>query len=98
MAILLLHTADKIKREPYDKVFADHGPVIIGMHEKKKIFFDGKYLNLLGARPSEMKTSGIIEYAEKYKKNTEEIYYKERKETIGLVCLENFFPAPLNLI
>ncbi len=86
MAILLLHTADKIKREPYDKVFADHGPVIIGMHEKKKIFFDGKYLNLLGARPSEMKTSGIIEYAEKYKKNTEEIYYKARKELFDEYC------------
>ena len=38
MAILLFITSDKIKREPYDKVFADHGPVIYGTHEEKEIF------------------------------------------------------------
>ena len=39
MAILLFITSDRIKKEPYDKVFADHGPVFYGVHDEKKNFF-----------------------------------------------------------
>ena len=45
MSIFLFYTSDRIKKEPFEKVFADHGPVIYGIGEEKKIFFDGKNLN-----------------------------------------------------
>jgi hypothetical protein len=87
MAILIFHTSDKIKKEPYDKVFFDHGPVFYGVHDEKKVFFlDGNSINFFATRPSQMKKSGIIEYSETYNKDTEDIYNKARKELFEDYC------------
>ena len=87
MAILLFITSDRIKKEPYDKVFADHGPVFYGVHDEKKNFFlDDNSINFFAARPAQMEKNGIIEYAETYNKDTEEIYHKARKELFDDYC------------
>ena len=85
MSIFISHTVDNFKREPYDKVFFQHGPVYFGIHDENKNFLIGNFFNFLATRPSNI-DSGFLKYAEKYEKNTEEIYRKARKSIFHKFC------------
>ena len=69
MSILISHTVDKFRSEPYDKVFSEYGPVYFGIHDfdDEKNFLDGRYINFLATRPSNINNE-FIEYAETYEK------------------------------
>ena len=86
MSIFISHTADEINRESYSKVFSDHGQVYFGGWEKNKSFFDGKSLNFKSSLPSYIKNHDLIDYAESYEKNIEEIYSKLKKEFFDRYC------------
>ncbi len=86
MSIFIYHTNDSFNKKPYDKIFLKYGPVYYGVHNKNNFFFDGSYLNYGAALPSNIKTGGIIEYAETYGKNSEEIYKKIRKDFYEKYC------------
>ena len=87
MSILISHTVDKFRSEPYDKVFSEYGPVYFGIHDfdDEKNFLDGRYINFLATRPSNINNE-FIEYAETYEKNTEELYRTARKAIFDKYC------------
>ena len=87
MAIFIHHTSDKVIIEPYKEIFNEFGPVYFGTSDKKKSkFFDGTYLNFRGTLPAYIKNNDLIDYAENYKKNIEDIYFKLRKEFFDRYC------------
>jgi hypothetical protein len=86
MSIFISHTADKTNKEPYLKVFSKHTPIFFGIYDKNKNFLDGKTLNFKSALPSYIRNNEIIDYAEKYEKNIEEVYNKLRKEFFDRYC------------
>ena len=86
MSIFFYHTTDKISQDPYKNLFLKHGSVFFGIHDREKIFFDGISLNFAAALPSNIKNGGIIEYAETYQKDTEDIYNKIRKDFFDKYC------------
>ena len=87
MAIFIYHTSDAIKNDVYDNILMDYSPIFYGINDKtKKFFFDGKSLNFKSALPAYIQENGIIEYAESYEKNIEQIYEKLRKTFFDKYC------------
>jgi len=79
-------TADKINREPYERILSKFSPIYYAIQEKNKNFIEDNNLNFKAALPSYINKNGIIEYAENYEKNIEEIYNKVRKKCFDKYC------------
>ena len=57
MSVLISHTVDKFRSEPYDKVFSEYGPVYFGIHD----FDDEKFVVFTGGEPLLQLNSGLID-------------------------------------
>ena len=86
MAIFIYSTADYINKKTYDKILSKYSPIYYGIQDKNKNFLEGNILNFKAALPSYIKENGIIDYAEEYEKNIEDIYNKVRKIFFDKYC------------
>jgi hypothetical protein len=87
MSLFIYHTADSLDIKPYNEILSKYSPIYFGINDKtKNFFFDGKTLNFKATLPSYIKKNGIVEYAEKYEKNVEEIYSKLRSNFFDKYC------------
>jgi len=87
MSLLIYHTSDSIENKYYNEILSEYSPIYFGINDKtKNFFFDGKSLNFKAALPIYIQKNGIIEYAENYEKNIEQIYEKLRKTFFDKYC------------
>ena len=86
MAIFISHTADKINKKPYLEAFSEYCPIYFGTFDKNKNFFDGESLDFKSTLPSYIKNNDLIDYAETYDQNIEEIYSKLKKNFFDRYC------------
>lgn len=86
MSIFINHIVEKIDISVYENVFSQHGPVYFGIYDKTKKFIDNKFLNFKASLPSYIEKNEIIDYAENYDQDIEEIYLQLKKEFFDRYC------------